>query len=410
MAEKSHLILYPLTSNEDNKEIDYLITGILPRKGLAVLVGASGTGKSQLAIRMASCLAVRERFGEGKKSIGELPIDSCHPVYTGFTVYIAGEGTDNLSNRIASAKMALPENKRKTIEEDFGGRMPIIRVGIRTPLINEGQIPEIEEYILSERTFLPIDCEIRLIVIDTLSACFLIRDENNNSEMQNIVRAMKAYAEHFNCCVLAIAHPPKSGDGPKGFSRGASSLINGADVAIEMKKTNGSNQRIMSMTKMRDGPYEGMRIKLKIDTYGSTAAITPIEDDFKDTSSKEKQKPLNEIHIQILNALRETPDKETSLKELSQILLQQRLESQPGDAKAIAPTSMQRMVRRAVTDLKQLNHIVAHGVGKQSKLKLNLTYRDESNIETDRPTVDDPISMAYSNISQKITPPPIAQT
>jgi len=66
-----------------------------------------------------------------------------------------------------------------------------------------------------------------LVVIDTVSAGFLLEDENSNSEMEGVVRLMRAIAR-TGPAVLALAHPSKDGSD----LRGASALLGGLDTLL----------------------------------------------------------------------------------------------------------------------------------------------------------------------------------
>ena len=66
-----------------------------------------------------------------------------------------------------------------------------------------------------------------LVVVDTISAAFLVENENDNSEMEQVVRTLRAVAK-AGFAVLVVGHPSKGGSD----LRGASALKAGIDVLM----------------------------------------------------------------------------------------------------------------------------------------------------------------------------------
>jgi hypothetical protein len=90
----------------------------------------------------------------------------------------------------------------------------------------------------------------RLVVIDTLSAAFEIENENDNAEMEDVVRTLRTIAK-AGLAVLVLAHPSKQGED----LRGASALKGGIDTLLTFK---------VDGNVPADGPDETTRFALKV--------------------------------------------------------------------------------------------------------------------------------------------------
>jgi KaiC/GvpD/RAD55 family RecA-like ATPase len=288
MKEDIHFSLYDLSSHTGEADGSYLLNGVLPQRGLVVILGSYGTGKTQLAMRIAAAIATEDYLGHGRAPFEELCPLFCAATKHGYMLYFAGEGKQFIEQRIKAAEKALPAYAFNQLNLFYGGVLPVAVCQVHTRSSVDGHIDEVYNLIMqAQRSNQNIVGSPSVIVFDTLSACYEIKDENNNSEMQRITDSLVKYAEHFNCCVIAITHPPKSHDSPRGYSRGASALINSADVVIQLRKMNTSKYREARITKMRDGPYEGTIMKFKIENFGKAAAFVPV-DISPATESKER--------------------------------------------------------------------------------------------------------------------------
>ncbi len=365
MTARPYLTLYNLASENEDDETEYLINGILPKKGLVVILGAYGTGKTQLAMRMAGSIAAGTLFGDGKAKIDDVPLDFCFPTIPGYTLYLAGEGIAHIKSRIISTRLALASHEAAILRGFFKDFLPIIPIKVNVPLSGTDQIPEIERIVYEVCLALPqLGNRPALIVFDTLSASLFIKDENNNSEMQKIANMLHAYAEHFKCCVVVVTHPPKSNDGPKGYSRGASALANSADVVIEIKKINASKQREVRIVKMRDGPYEGTQIRFKIESFGSAPALVALK--MNETSEAQKTATanvMNERQKMVYEILKSKPD---GLMEQSAVI--KKLLSLRSVTTGLE--SEKRASRRDISKMQDMGWVLIEKVGKGSIIRL----------------------------------------
>lgn len=241
-------------------EADELIAGLLPRTGVALLVGQSTVGKSFFALMLAAAVATG-------KSVTSVAGTSCgQSLHSGATIYVAGEGVSGLGARIAACEAAY----------SGGVGLPITPVELGdTRLMGErsGDL----KLVVEKHHGGTVDArgKVRLIVFDTLISTFQIRDENSNAEMQSVLDALRAYAALFDCLVLATVHPGKGRGARRQGVRGASATFNGADVVLSLSKFR-DGRRWLSVVKMRDGATVGQQLHYEIVPVGHSAFMRPL--------------------------------------------------------------------------------------------------------------------------------------
>ncbi len=208
---------------------------VLPTSGLAALFGPSGSGKSFLALDLASCISHGVPwFGI---RVNQAPV-----------LYVMLEGEGGIRNRIAAHENAqgpLPANAFGVITQPFQLTTPqdVIDLAVATP---PGAV----------------------IFIDTLNRAAPTSDENSSKEMGVILQAAKDLQLRTQGLVIVVHHTGK--DSSKGM-RGHSSLHAALDAAIEVERT-ATGSRHWSIAKAKDGE-DGKKVafKLKVHTLGQDA-------------------------------------------------------------------------------------------------------------------------------------------
>jgi hypothetical protein len=214
-----------------------LIDDLLSASGLTLIGGQSGAGKTFIAIMMVVCLAEKKSFfgREVRERVGSL--------------YIAGEGQGAIAARLASAKDAIG------LEPDR--QLPIAWLDTPPPL-NVAQ--KVEAFVAKLRT---LDAKfkrehgVRLgaVILDTASACFDLKDENDNAEVTRICKIMQRVGAGFGGVVVPVHHYGKVLEaGPRGASawRGNTEIILGALAEVD-QLTGDVKSRELAITKNRDG-------------------------------------------------------------------------------------------------------------------------------------------------------------
>lgn len=260
-----------------------LLNSLLPQKGLAVLVGDPGAGKSLLAILLASTLATDKSFvlsENGEQKLGKA-------THKGGTLYLAGEGYEHLHLRI---KAAYETDATQNPLPELGAQLPIISMRV-ADLNGRESTPLLETATAKARSaFANAGYPIRLLVLDTLSATYRLNDENSNSEMQRAINWLRDFGAKLGCLVLVTTHPAKSFRSRAGSTRGASALEGSADVVWHLKKMGKTSRRKLTIIKQRDGQMEDKAYEFEIKGFGQSAAITPVLSVTKDNPRTSSQK------------------------------------------------------------------------------------------------------------------------
>jgi hypothetical protein len=201
--------------------MDWLIKGVLPMGEFGILFGASGSGKTFVALDMMFAIALgREWRGQRVKK--------------GRVVGIAAEGGAGIGKR---------------------GEAYAIYHGIDLSTVDNLQIITAAPNFLDDDDISEVIAEIknlgdvRLVVIDTLAQVSPGANENTSEDMGRVLRNIKLLHEATGAMILVVHHAGK--DLSKG-SRGWSGLKGAAEVQVEVLRHD-SGQREIVLEKMKDG-------------------------------------------------------------------------------------------------------------------------------------------------------------
>jgi hypothetical protein len=256
---------------------EYLVDGILPMSGIALIYGPSGTAKSFLIIDLAWCVAAgQDWFGYKTKR---------RPV-----VIIAYEGQSGICLRILAKAKATGMRYPPGMEFIFD-----------SPSLFSNE--EITRLILLIQTYAPG----AVVMIDTLNRAAPGEDENSSVAMGKIIAAMSAIQAATSGLVIIVHHTGKdSGRGPRGHS----SLIAAVDAAVE---TSLDGERLLwTLIKSKDGEdkichaFELEKIELEEDEDGkvwSSCVVTEVERGAISSSKNEPKGTNQKILLSAFQAL-----------------------------------------------------------------------------------------------------------
>jgi hypothetical protein len=245
-----------------------LIKGLIPAEGVIVTGGQSGGGKTFIQIHKAICLATATPYF-GRKIIERVG-----------SVLVAAEGRPLLPNRFAAGLAKLKITDRLPISwlkqlPDFSSKD-----GIKLLV---AQLKAMDERFRG-------DFGVRLgnTVIDTVAACFGMKDEDDNAEATKICNVMRRIGEEVGCAMSPVHHYGKNPEsGLRGASawKGSADLIEGVLADIDPLSGRVSNRELVC-AKARDGEqgpisaFELEFIQLGLDSdgeaYGS-CCVMPTE-------------------------------------------------------------------------------------------------------------------------------------
>ncbi|WP_420554784.1 AAA family ATPase [Neptuniibacter marinus] len=186
-------------------EIDWLVEDYIPSDSIGMLFGASGSGKSHIALSLAVSIANGTKWFDQRTKEGDVLI-------------LAGEGNNGLQRRLK----AIEAEHETTInpERIFFSERPI---GLDTDEGFDDAVTAIDN----------LGRDLDLIVIDTLSRHLLKSAENSNDDMAQFINRLEQLRHRYECTVLVVHHTGKSS---QQGARGASALKANIDFSFAVQK------------------------------------------------------------------------------------------------------------------------------------------------------------------------------
>ncbi len=222
---------------EIDAEAEWLISAVLPDKGLSALWGDPGSGKSFLALDMALAVA------SGGDWFGKASIK-------GGVAYIAAEGGRGVKKRLVAYRnrFGVPRG------------LPFALIPSAVDLCTEDH--ETEALIAELQEVAGAMSEpLRLVVIDTLSRVMAGGNENDSQDMGALIRNADRIRQITGAHVMFVHHGGKDRDKK---TRGHSSLFGALDCAIEVTVNETSGLRTAKIRKQKDGE-DGACFTFKLD-------------------------------------------------------------------------------------------------------------------------------------------------
>lgn len=208
----------------------WLIKGVLAERGLGMIFGPSGSGKSFASLDM--CLSVAAgRDWHGRK------------VKQGAVVYVCGEGLEGVFNRI----MAWQKHTGVSVAD-----LPIRITERPVHFLDGGRVSELVNAIDNDST--DLGGNVSLVCVDTLNRNFGDGEENSTKDMTRFIDAMSDVQRRYACSVLMVHH---TGHAEGDRARGSSALKASLDYELQVKVTSTPQeiQKTLAVVgrKMKDG-------------------------------------------------------------------------------------------------------------------------------------------------------------
>ena len=200
------------------KPPQWLINTIVEQGALIGLVGASGCGKSFLAIDMACSIASGAAFHGRRVKKGEV-------------LYIAGEGQRGITARVEAWCRSNNIDVRQLDLHISTNAIPMHDKTVIDQILREA-------HLLSDVT---------LIIIDTLARTFGGHNENSTQDMNHFITNCDMLKSNERS-VMIVHHSGHNGE----RARGNSAFYAALDAEIFLRKT--KNDVTASCTKMKDAP------------------------------------------------------------------------------------------------------------------------------------------------------------
>lgn len=209
----------------------WLIKGVLPEAELVVLYGASGSGKSFLALDMAASLA--RGLPWRTKRTRQVPV-----------VYVAAEGAGGFRNRMQAYCV------------NAGIQLDDLDIGVVHAAPNLLERQDAIDLVKAIKAW----GEPRLIIIDTLAQVTPGGNENAGEDMGKVLTHCKRIRERTGAVIMLVHHSGK--DAAKG-ARGWSGLKAAADAELEVVRE--ATGRRIKVSKQKDGE-DGLEWGFALDT------------------------------------------------------------------------------------------------------------------------------------------------
>ncbi len=266
---------YTLLTGTDLREIPpirWRVRGVLPAEGLAALFGASGSGKSFLALDMAAAIA------EGREWFG-------HRVTQAPVIYAALEGEAGFRLRVAAWEAAHGR--------DLPTGMHLLMQPFR--LTDPDDVRDLSAVVPPGA----------VLILDTLNRAAPMADENASKDMGQILDAAKRLQAAFGGLVLLVHHSGK--DLARGM-RGHSSLHAALDAAIEVNRDGDRREWKQAKSKDgEDGTIQLFRLNVEpvgFDEYGDVQTSCSVTRDVTAPQIKAAKLPQGGNQKIVLDAIR----------------------------------------------------------------------------------------------------------
>ena len=226
------------------QRMGWRIKDMVPRKGLCVVWGPPGSGKSFFVLDMACAVARGMDKYHGKR------------IRPGVVIYMAMEG--NLQDRVDAYK------KRHHLSEG----------DLANLYIKHGTVNFMDESaVLAECAAIKDvigDAEVAMVVVDTIARSMPGGNENGSEAMGAAIGGYKIVEDYFSTCVMPLHHCGKDAD--RGM-RGHSSLLGAIDAEIEIKRNGDDPVRVLHVGKQKDGQdhYDLFNFRLEQVVLGPTS-------------------------------------------------------------------------------------------------------------------------------------------
>ena len=254
------------------------VKGLIPSTGVAMIYGASTSGKSFFALDLGMSIAKGDAWREN------------HTTKQGTVVYVCAEGADDFIKRVGAY------SKHHNI-----GHLPFEVIDAAPNLMETKDVTEL----IAELTRAPVG----IVFLDTLACMSVGGDENTAKDMAILIAHCKLISKLTGALVVLVHHTGK--DETKG-ARGSSSLYGAMDTVIEISRA--GDVRTAKITKQKGGA-DGQEFGFKLipvpvgtDEDGDEITSCVIEHTATVPKAQRKKDPKGTNEIIVIRALQREYD------------------------------------------------------------------------------------------------------
>lgn len=257
LVRKLEYVLANDLADDDEQFDDELVEGVLERASMAVVYGASNSGKTFLAIEMAASVC------RGREFLG------CNAA-GGLVLYCATEAAVSVQRRL------------RGYQRHHGVRVPGLAI-VQSPInLFDGDADVTAVIALVEQIEQEHGEKVVLIIGDTLARISAGANENTGVDMGIVIKHADAIRAATGATFLWIHH---TGKNQAAGMRGWSGVLAAIETEIEVTADELSGIRTAEITKQRDLPTKGMRlgftlskVRLGVNRWGTergTCVVAP---------------------------------------------------------------------------------------------------------------------------------------
>lgn len=207
---------------------EWLIDDWLTVGDKSLVYGASGSGKSFLAMHAAFCVVLGIPFF-GNKVLAK-----------GGVVYQAGEGAKGIAKRVKAFRKhnGIPPSEQ----------LPFVL--LRSPVNIWSKDGDTQALIAEIKALgrMMAPAPLRMVVIDTLATATAGADENSGRDMSTVMDHVTLIAKECRCHVMLVHHKNANGERPRGHT----SVFANIDNAIEVRRDPDTDIRTAVNGKQKD--------------------------------------------------------------------------------------------------------------------------------------------------------------
>lgn len=234
------------------------VKGLIPSAGVAMIYGASTSGKSFFALDLGMGIA----RGEAWRG---------HTTKQGAVVYVCAEGADDFAKRVTAYT-----------KHHNTGALPFEVIDAAPNLMVKADV----EALTAELMRAPVG----ILFLDTLACMSVGGDENTAKDMAILIDHCKLISRMTGALVVLVHHTGK--DESKG-ARGSSSLYGAMDTVIEISRA--GDVRTAKVTKQKGGPdgqefgFKLLTVSVGVDEDGDDISSCVVEHTAAMPQSERKQ-------------------------------------------------------------------------------------------------------------------------
>ncbi len=292
--------------SKEPPERDYIFKRLLPRKIVAALIAAGGTGKSFMAIHMAASAAAGARLLD--EFISERPIR---------VVFISGEDDqDELNRRLRSAIKNFSLSQQSLVDTnlsfiDFSSSFELFTNKLNFGETSITETPAKLIKLIQDK----LGDEVGLIIIDPVSR-FRGGEENSAPDTTRFVQTIQLLSEQLNSTVLLVHHVNKNakmnGAGQNN-ARGSSALVDGVRLVMELNAL--SDKEMKDQFNITPGTKELLSLSVVKSNYGKKIMPITVEKTDDGSFAPFKQERGDYRKIEVLKKIQEKPMTKTEFRD-----------------------------------------------------------------------------------------------